>query len=162
MRKILQSSLLMLVVLVCVPAVGQAAVKTAYSSSSESRVVALLNDIRAQHGLAKLRTSAALRGAARSHSADMLRRGYFEHDGPSESWDKRVRRYLKSSLVGENIAWGTGRYGSPEGIVSLWMHSPPHRRIILMPGLRRVGLGVATGSFKGAPGAVMATADFSA
>ena len=43
----------------------------------------------------------------------------------------------------------------------LWMNSPPHRRIILMPTLHRVGLGVALGSFKGNNGAVMATADFS-
>ena len=91
----------------------------------------------------------------------MLKRGYFEHDGPNESFDKRIRRFLKSPLVGENIAWGTGRYGTPEGIVSLWMHSPTHRKIILMPSLNRVGLGVATGSFQGNAGAVMATADFS-
>jgi uncharacterized protein YkwD len=150
------------VVLVCVPAVGQAAGEASYSSSSESRVLVLLNDIRAEHGLSKLHSSAALRSAAREHSADMLARGYFEHDGPNESFDKRIRRHLKSSLVGENIAWGTGRYGSPEGIVSLWMHSPTHRHIILMPSLHRVGLGVAVGSFKGATGAFMATADFAA
>jgi uncharacterized protein YkwD len=43
----------------------------------------------------------------------------------------------------------------------MWMHSPAHRQIILMPALHRVGLGVATGSFQGADTAVMATADFS-
>ena len=161
MRNILQSALLLIVALACVPAVGQAAGKASYSSSSESRVLALLNDIRKDHGLSKLQASVALRNAARSHSADMLKRGYFEHDGPNESFDKRIRRFLKSPLVGENIAWGTGRYGSPEGIVSLWMHSPTHRKIILMPSLHRVGLGVAIGSFQGNAGAVMATADFS-
>jgi hypothetical protein len=41
------------------------------------------------------------------------------------------------------------------------MHSPPHRHIILMGSLHRVGLGIATGSFEGSRGAVMATADFS-
>jgi uncharacterized protein YkwD len=161
MRKILQSSLLLLAVLVCVPAVGQAAGKASYSSSAESRVLVLLNDIRMEHGLGKLQSSVALRNAARSHSADMLVHGYFEHNGPHETFDKRIRRYLDRPLVGENIAWGTGRYGSPEGIVRLWMHSPAHRHIILLPSLHRVGLGVATGSFKGASGAVMATADFS-
>ncbi|MDX6596380.1 MAG: hypothetical protein QOE87_267 [Gaiellales bacterium] len=160
MRKILQSSLLLLVVLVCVPAAGQAAGKASYSSSTERGVLVLLNDIRHAHGLSAFVASTALHGAAREHSSDMLKRGYFEHDGPSESFDKRIRRFLKSPLVGENIAWGTGSYGSAEGIVGLWMHSPAHRRIILMPTLRRVGLGVATGSFQGNQGAVMATADF--
>jgi hypothetical protein len=37
------------------------------------------------------------------------------------------------------------------------MHSVPHRRVILNATLRYVGVGVASG----APGAVMATADFS-
>ena len=162
MRKILQSSLLLLVVLVCVPAMSQAAGEASYSGSTERSVLALLNDIRHEHGLPAFVASTALRGAAREHSSDMLTRGYFEHNSPKESFDERIRRFLKSPLVGENIAWGTGRYASAEGIVSLWMHSPPHRRIILMSTLRRVGLGVATGSFQGNPGAVMATADFSA
>ena len=42
------------------------------------------------------------------------------------------------------------------------MHSPTHRHIILMPSLRRIGLGVAVGTFQGNADAVMATADFSA
>ena len=161
MRKILQSALLVLVALALVPAAGQAADKASYSGSSERRVLALLNDIRHEHGLSSFVASTALRAAAREHSADMLARGYFEHDSPKESFDRRIRRFLKSSLVGENIAWGTGRYASPESIVRLWMNSPPHRRVILMPTLHRVGLGVATGSFKGNDGTVMATADFS-
>jgi uncharacterized protein YkwD len=161
MRKILPSSLLLLVTLALAPAFAQAANAVTYTASSESRVLVLLNGIRHAHGLAPLAPSIALRSAAREHTTDMLRHGYFEHDSSTETFDKRIHRHLASSLVGENIAWGTGRYGTPEGLVSLWMHSPSHRRIILMAGLHRVGLGIATGSFKGQPGAIMATADFS-
>ena len=92
----------------------------------------------------------------------MLKKDYFEHDSPREAWDARVSRYLKGVTIGENIAWGSGSFGTPEGIVSQWMHSPPHRRIILTPGLHRVGLGIAVGTFDGTPGAVLATADFAA
>jgi uncharacterized protein YkwD len=162
MRKVLQGGVALLVVLVCVPAAAQASTRSAYSASTEGQVLGLLNGIRHEHGLSTLRGSVALRNAARSHSSDMLKRGYFEHNSPHESFDKRIRRYLKSPLVGENIAWGTGSYGTARGIVSLWMHSPAHRHIILMPSLHRVGLGVATGRLKGAPDAVMTTADFSA
>jgi len=161
MRKILQSSLFLLVALVCVPAVGQASTRSGYSASTEGQVVVLLNAIRHEHRLGTLTSSTALRKAARSHSSDMLAHGYFEHNSPKETFDVRIRRFLKSPLVGENIAWGTGSFGTAEGIVSLWMHSPPHRHIILMGSLHRVGLGIATGSFKGSRGAVMATADFS-
>jgi uncharacterized protein YkwD len=161
MRKILQSSLFLLVALVCVPAVSQASTRSGYSTSTEGQVVVLLNAIRHEHGLGTLTSSTALRKAARLHSSDMLARGYFEHNSPNETFDVRIRRFLKSPLVGENIAWGTGRYGTAEGIVKLWMHSPPHRHIILMGSLHRVGLGITTGSFEGSRGAVMATADFS-
>jgi uncharacterized protein YkwD len=161
MRKILQSCLFIVVAVLCVPAAGQAATRASYSSSSESQVLVLLNDVRHEHGLSALAGSAALRSAAREHSADMLKRGYFQHNSPNESFDKRIRRYLARPLVGENIAWGTGSYGTPAGLVKMWMHSPAHRHIILMPSLHRVGLGVATGSFQGADDAVMATADFS-
>jgi uncharacterized protein YkwD len=161
-RKILHGcSFLLPVVVACVPAVSQASTRSAYSASTESRVLVLLNGIRHEHGLSRLTGSRALRNAARSHSSDMLKRGYFEHNSPNEAFDVRIRRYLKSPLVGENIAWGTGSYGTAEGIVKLWMHSAPHRRIILMRSLHRVGLGIATGSFEGSHGAVMTTADFS-
>ena len=159
MRKVL-FSLLVSVAILIVPAVSQVAPKTAHAASSEQQVLDLLNVIRQQHGLSTFTASTQLRNAARSHSDDMIAQGYFDHDSPNEAWDVRVGRYLKSSLVGEDIAWGTGSYGSPEGIVSQWMRSAPHRRIILTPGLHRIGLGIASGTFDGTPGAVLATADF--
>jgi uncharacterized protein YkwD len=142
------------------PAVAAARSGATYRSSSERVVFTLLNDIRRRHHLPPFTFSSALRSAAREHSADMLARQYFDHDAPGETFDHRIRRHLDSPLVGENIAWGTGRYGTPEGLVRLWMHSAPHRHIILMRSLRRIGLGVAIGSFDGSPGAAMATADF--
>jgi uncharacterized protein YkwD len=161
MRKILFSLFVSVAVLI-VPAVSQAAPKTSRQASNEHQVLSLLNDIRTQHGLSTFTASTRLRDAARSHSDDMILHDYFDHDSPNEAWDVRVSRYMKSSLIGEDIAWGTGSYATPEGIVSLWMHSAPHRHIILMAGMHRVGLGIATGKFDGSPGAMMATADFSA
>jgi uncharacterized protein YkwD len=162
MGKISSSALLLLVALAVAPAFSQAAATVSYAASSESQVLVLLNGIRHQHGLTPLAPSTALHRAAREHSSDMLERGYFRHDSPGEAFGARIRRHLVSPLVGENIAWGTGLYGTPEGLVNLWMHSPGHRRIILMRSLHRIGLGIASGTFKGVPGAVMATADFSA
>jgi uncharacterized protein YkwD len=161
MRKIL-ISLLVSLSLVVIPAVSQAATKNAKRAGNEQQVLVLLNEIRLQHGLSALAASTPLHNAARFHSADMLQNGYFEHDSQNQAWDVRVSRYLKSTLLGENIAWGSGSYGTPEGIVSQWMHSPPHRAIILTAGLHRVGLGIATGTFDSTPGAVMVTADFAA
>jgi uncharacterized protein YkwD len=160
MRTIARSLLVTLVVL-AVPSAGQAA-KVSYQADSEQQVLMLLNQIRQRHALGSLVLSTPLRSAARAHSADMLQNGYFDHDSPGERWDTRIARYVRSVVIGENIAWGTGSYGSPEGLVDQWMRSPPHRRVILTAGLHRVGLGIATGTFGGTPGAVVATADFAA
>ncbi len=144
------------------PSAAGAQSRGSYRSSTERVVFNLLNDIRRDHKLPPFTFSAALRASAREHSSDMLARQYFEHDAPNETFDHRIRRHLNSSLVGENIAWGTGRYATPQGLVRLWMNSPAHRHIILTRELRRIGLGVAIGKFDGSPGAAMATADFSA
>jgi uncharacterized protein YkwD len=155
-------SLAVLVCLLALPSVAGARSGASYRSSSERTVFKLLNDIRREHKLPPFTFSSALHSSAREHSADMLARQYFEHNAPNETFDHRIRRHLDSSLVGENIAWGTGKYGTPQGIVNLWMHSATHRHIILMRSLRRIGLGVAIGSFDGSPDAAMATADFAA
>ena len=85
----------------------------------------------------------------------MLQNAYFDHDS-DETADTGI-----GTLSGETIAWGVGSYGSPAGIVGQWMRSGPHRAIILTPGIRRVGIGIALGTFGSTRNAVMATADFS-
>ena len=102
-----------------------------------------------------LTASTPLRSAARFHSTDMLQNGYFEHDSQNEAWDARVSRYLKSTLdrrehrLGQRLDTARPRASSASGCTP-----PPHRAIILTPGLHRVGLGIATGTFDGTPGAV--------
>ena len=157
MRTAIRSLLVSLAAL-AVPCVAQAATRVSYQAGSEQQVLVLLNQIRRQHGLPALAFSTPLRAAARGHSADMLQKGYFDHNSPAEAWDTRILGYVTSSTVGETIARGRGSSGSPAGIVNQWMHSTLHRHVILNGGLRFVGIGVAVGT----PGAVMATADFAA
>jgi uncharacterized protein YkwD len=108
----------------------------------------LLNHARGRHGLKRLHLSHRLAYAARNHSADMARRGYFSHDSLSgASFLDRIRRagYLRRArvwTVGENIAWGTGVLATPRSIVRAWMHSPGHRANILNPRFREIGLGI--------------------
>ena len=162
MRRTVPFALLASAALLLLPTTAGARSQASYRSSTERTVFVLLNDIRREHNLPQFTFSTALRASAREHSADMLARHYFEHNSPNEAFDHRIRRHLDSSLVGENIAWGTGRYATPQGLVKLWMQSPTHRHIILMRGLHRVGLGVAIGAFAGSNDAAMATADFAA
>jgi uncharacterized protein YkwD len=114
-------------------------------------IVCVSNAERRGHGLRKLRVDSLLSKAARRHSLDMVRRGYFAHTGPSgDTFVQRIRSagYLSSAhrwLVGENLAWGWGASGSPGGIVKAWLRSPEHRKILLRPSYREIGVGVALG-----------------
>jgi uncharacterized protein YkwD len=65
---------------------------------------------------------------------------------------RRVRRYVRTRKVGENLAWRIGC--EPGAIVSMWLHSAPHRKIMLSRSFRRIGVG-RSGSRK-----CFVTADF--
>jgi uncharacterized protein YkwD len=117
---------------------------------SELAVVRLINAYRTRNGVPALTVGPALSRAAQAHSADMARRGYFDHG----AFVARLRRFgVRAPYVGENLASGT-RPLSATTIVRMWIQSPPHRENLLDRGFRRVGIGLAGGS------TIMATADF--
>jgi uncharacterized protein YkwD len=131
------------------------------------RILCLINAERAARGRAALRLDLRLTQTARRHSIDMVTRRYFAHDSPSgQSPAGRVRLtgWLHGRgrwLVGENLAWGSGSRGAPDAIVSAWMHSPGHRRVLLDPRFCSVGIGVITGTPRaGIPQGATYTADF--
>jgi uncharacterized protein YkwD len=133
----------------------------ASTRETQAQVVVLFNQQRAAHGLKPLSIDAKLTEAAASHSANMLQKGYFAHNGPQGAWDVRIGRFVKRQVIGEILSEGSGEYATPAGMVKAWMNSPEHRRIILTPDLRLVGLGVSTGAYAGQDHVAMATADFS-
>jgi uncharacterized protein YkwD len=117
----------------------------AAANQLESEVLAELNQVRRQHGLAPLRLSQPLSAAADSHSRAMGTLGFFDHDSRdgSEFW-KRVQRWYspdgyRTWSVGENLLWSSGRLGAAAA-VKLWMESPGHRRNILTARWREIGL----------------------
>lgn len=119
--------------------------------TSARTTLCLLNAERRAKGLPPLQLSHSLSQAASGHSHDMVTRRYFAHTAPGgPSLLKRTCQsgYLKSShrwRVGENIAWGMPSRSSAAAIVRAWMHSPPHRKEVLTPSYRQVGIGVAAG-----------------
>ena len=127
---------------------------------SERAVIHLVNDIRGQYGLRRLRGSYGLHRAARRHSRDMLRRNFFGHpSSDGTSFDRRVRRYAKARRVGETLAVLGQRGGAAATVVRMWMESPAHRAVLLTPGFRRIGVAHAWGFIGGARRMVV-TADF--
>lgn len=156
---IIRTVIVTLAVLLC-PAVAQAGGKVSLQGGSEQQVLVMLNEIRAQHHLPALTFSEPLRTAARAHSLDMFRRGYFSHNSREETSTARIKRYFKSAKNSENIGWGMGLRGTPVGLIYQWMQSPRHRAVILDPRMRHVGVGIAAGPFRGKRNTVLATADF--
>ena len=145
-------------------------VNTPNLAKKEARksVLCLLNEERARAGVAKASRSRKLQNAAQRHSNRMHDSGCFAHQCPGEpALDGRLRGagYLHGRLTrwsyAENVAWGSGDYGTPKSIVDAWMDSPPHRESMLNGSLRDVGVGVAKGtpSSKGADGGLY-TLDF--
>ena len=126
-------------------------------SSGERAVLAEMNRVRAQHGLAGLRFDATLHRAARSHTRSMLASNVFTHG----DFAARMKRFgARGPLLGENLAWGNGENARAAAIVRMWLNSAPHRANLLRPGFRRVGVGALVGTFSGAAGARIVTADF--
>ena len=119
-------------------------------TAAELEIVRAMNVVRVRSGRRALRVGPALTRAARSHSADMARRGYFDHG----AFVQRLRRFgVRAPYVGENLAYGTEPLPAAE-VVQMWLASPGHRQILLDRSFRLVGVGVAGGSTK------LITADF--
>src|SRR5712691_1733577 len=125
-------------------------------SSLESTTLSSINTIRSQHGLRPLRLSAGLSAAARQHSREMGARGYFAHESANgASFDRRIAGYYPFASryhhwsVGENLVWAAPDLDATTAL-SLWMHSPEHRRNILTPGWQEMGISAV--HVAGAPG----------
>ena len=124
-------------------------------NSSEASLLQAMNSVRTSYHLGPLRLDVRLLRAARGHSADMMQRRYFAHGSVAG----RVQAQgAQGPMFGEDLAWGTGV--GAQWVVSHWLASPPHRAVLLRPGFRRVGVGIAFGTFAGHGGAVVFTADF--
>jgi uncharacterized protein YkwD len=119
-------------------------------------MVGAVNQVRVEHGLEALTVEGDLVEAARSHSADMIARGYFDH---GDFAGRLAAAGARGPRVGETLGWAAT--GDPvERIVALWLQSPTHRAQLLRPGFEHIGVGVRVGRFKGFPHVVVITADF--
>ena len=87
----------------------------------------------------------------------MIRKDYFGHGNTKH----RLKRYdYKWRTYSENISWGSGSRDSPSAVFKGWMHSRTHRSNLLAKKVREVGIGTATGNYKGIKRATMYTVDF--
>lgn len=126
-------------------------------NQSERSLLGAVNDVRASHGLQRLRVDGRLQGAARAYSRTMLRTDRFTHGAMGA---RLAAHGVRGPRYGENLAWAAGGSAIPRRIVSSWMASPGHRANLLRPGWRRIGIGALRGTFQGYRDATVVTADF--
>jgi len=115
-------------------------------SGKEQQVIALINQIRAQHGLSQLTANWQLSRVARYKSQDMADNNYFSHTSPTYGSPFQMMKQfgITYRTAGENIASG---YASAQAVVNAWMNSAGHRANILNPSYTQIGVGyVADGN----------------
>jgi uncharacterized protein YkwD len=133
------------------------------------QVLTAINDLRQSKGLTPLRLNGALSDAALGHSESMAERGFFEHTGSDGSpfWTRIKPKYppVQGSQwgVGENLVWASPALSADQA-VQMWLNSPPHRKNLLTPAWREIGLGAvhaqdAPGVYGGRDVTIL-TADF--
>jgi uncharacterized protein YkwD len=127
-------AVLAVLLIVCVVAPSRASASSGHDAT-EAGIIRALNHARASYGLPRLHTNRALARAADAHSRAMRRTNTIGHGDVA----KRVRRYVRTRKVGENIAWMDGC--SASAVVSMWLASAPHRKIMLSRSFKRIGVG---------------------
>jgi uncharacterized protein YkwD len=120
-------------------------------------LLAAVNQTRRAHKLKPLRFSAQLTNAATAHAQSLAVAGQFTHAWPTTgllfgSWIRSFypSRGYRSWSAGENLLWASPGF-TPANAVQQWLDSPIHRRVMLTPSWRELGIGVVTAT--AAPGA---------
>jgi uncharacterized protein YkwD len=113
-------------------------------------VFCLVNAQRTRHGLRPLRGSRRLERIARVHARDIVKYQFIGHNSPAHgSLLTRVKRsgYGRNRRLtfGEILGAGRGRWSTPRSIVREWMKRHIHRKAILYPKFRAMGVGASVG-----------------
>lgn len=112
-----------------------------FDERAESAMISLVNSERVSRGISPLTFDESLRSIARSHSADMLEKGYFSHYSPEgkDVADRAEVAGIKYLVIGENLAYAPSLQAAHQGL----MNSPGHRANILSTDYHYIGIGVA-------------------
>ncbi|RLQ96096.1 CAP domain-containing protein [Falsibacillus albus] len=110
----------------------------------EYQLFDLTNAARVEHGLSPLKWDDRVHGTALKHSEDMAKNNYFDHtdlQGKSP-FDRMHDDNITFMTAGENLAFGQiSSIFAHEGL----MNSLGHRKNILQPSFKNLGVGVAFG-----------------
>jgi uncharacterized protein YkwD len=143
---------------------SQANASASASAEVQEQSMRCMTDFaRARAGLGALDDSQQLDLSAQEKAADVLRCNSFSHTACGREFTYWIRQvgYISESCwhVGENLAWGTGAYGTVRSIFQAWMRSPGHRQNIL-GNYEDLGLSLKVSGFEGRTETAVWTAHF--
>jgi uncharacterized protein YkwD len=170
---------LILALLMAIPAVGALAPAAAGAAESscpsantnvaqiplgdfDNSVLCVLNERRAEYGLAPLTSNSLLRDAAWIYATSMLSGQFYGHQGCLDGRNRcstpigrlRLLGYIRPGwawVVGENLRGAYPETSTPSAVVQAWMESPVHRVEVLKARFREVGVASVRGLTNGFP-----------
>ena len=112
------------------------------------RMIGLINEARTEAGVTTLAPSQLLTEAALAKGTDMIDRDYFAHDTPEgkRPWQWIDRSQYDYVYAGENLAMD---FVSAEVVQAALMQSPTHRKNIVNPKYKELGVAVLHGEING-------------
>lgn len=114
---------------------------TTHAQSLEDQVLDLINKHRIRKHLAPLKTNKDIEKAAYKHSKDMAKgKMPLGHDGFDERMADLAEKLNGSTAFAENVAFGPT---TAEGVVTMWLNSPGHKKNIESPKYNLTGIGTA-------------------
>ena len=122
-----------LAVLTTAPANAGGRVMALSSDTYELKVQRLINKRRAQHGLSKLSLESCTDGTAERWAHKLAQSHEFYHQNMGNILE-RCRAFYAGETLGKGAI-------SPNRLVTLWMHSPGHRTVLLSRRAKRIGVG---------------------
>ncbi len=119
-------------------------------SVSARILIELTNQYRQEQGVPELAVNPRLAQAAVNKAGDMFARQYFNHTSPEgkifSDWIREVEYHYFT--VGENLAID---FSDNETLFQAWLNSPEHRKNIIKPQYREIGIAALPGNFNGRP-----------
>lgn len=115
--------------------VGLVTAPGAEAGPLRTKLLRIINRVRENHDLRPIRLNLRLSDDAKAHTRKMIRRG--------ELFDPRNLDELLEPYRWDDVgADVVGCHERLNGMVREWMREPVHRKILLLPALRRAGVGV--------------------
>jgi hypothetical protein len=112
-------------------------------------VIESTNAERQAHGLQPLTENELLNKIAEGRARDLLAKQYFDHVSPTGEQASDVAQHIGYAykIIAENLAQGF--FPTGKKMVDGWMQSPSHRKNLLNPEVKEIGISILKGKMNG-------------